>query len=239
MLTIGEELKKCRNHMRMTLQEMAAKLKVSTTTIVNYETGKRLPDIDFLIDFAGVCDKDFLYWLGLRVAESKSALTGQAKAMLDKAMGSPIVQAGLSFVSLPLYDLNEVANPGAVPGHIHGTDELPQFSSAWLERELNATPADLCMVPVNDDSMTPTLRPGDIVLLDRRIAKPDREGVYVVRLNGIALMKRLQILPGETIKIVSENPAYESYTINQSDLNGSNISILGRVAWVIWAGRKI
>ena len=239
MTTIGEELKKCRNHMRMTLHEMAARLKVSTTTIVNYETGKRMPELDFLIDFAGVCEKDFLYWLGLRIAESKSALTGQAKAMLDKAVASAVVQAGQSFVSLPLYDLSELAHPGTAPVHVHGTDELPQFSRAWLERELDATPADLCLVTVNDDSMTPTLRPGDIVLLDRRIARPDREGVYVVRMNGIALMKRLQILPGEVIKVVSENPAYETFTINQSDLNGSDISILGRVAWVIWAGRKI
>ena len=58
MQTIGKELKNCRVYLRMTLPKMAARLNVSATTIVNYETCKRMPDIDFLIDFAEISGKN-------------------------------------------------------------------------------------------------------------------------------------------------------------------------------------
>lgn len=239
---IGKALKNYRERLKITLAEMAAKLKVSTTTIVNYETGKRRPDIDFLVAFTEATGEDFFYWLGLRVAESKSAGAAAVKAMLDAASvanGTSAAQSDKSFVSLPLYNIRDAANAGSVSNHGRVTDEMLQFSTAWIKRELNAAPSDLFLIIVDDESMVPTLRPGDTILLDRHATKPDRDGVYILRMNGVSLVKRLQILPGGIIKVVSDNPAYETFTIRLSDINDQDVAILGRVVWVVWAGRRI
>lgn len=242
VIGIGKALKNHRERLKITLAEMAAMLKVSTTTIVNYETGKRTPDIDFLIAFAEATGEDFFYWLGLRVAENKSAGAAAVKAMLDAACvahGSSAAQPDKSFVSLPLYDIKDAANAAPVTGHGRVTDEMLQFSTAWIKRELNSAPSDLFLIIVDDESMVPTLRPGDTILLDKRATWPDREGIYILRMNGVSLVKRLQILPGGIIKVVSDNPAYETFTIRLSDINEKDFAILGRVVWVVWAGRRI
>jgi phage repressor protein C with HTH and peptisase S24 domain/DNA-binding XRE family transcriptional regulator len=235
MSIIGNESKKCRKHLRMTLPEMADRMNVSTTTIVNYETGRRMPDIDFLIDFSVLSKREFLYWLGLRVSASKVANSTAVTEAINHAMNAP----EQAFVSLPYVDINDISNTDGSPIGVRATDEIPQFSKSWLERELNAHQKDLCLAPVVDDSMTPTLRPGDTILLDRRATRPEREGIYIIRLNGVSLIKRLQILPDAIVKLSSDNPAYETFTVSLNDFNGRDISIIGRVVWVIWAGRRI
>lgn len=239
---IGKELKSYRERLRITLADMAARLKVSTTTIVNYETGKRIPDIDFLIDFTEATGEDLVYWLGLRVAGSESSGAAAAKAKLDAIMvkyASPTMPPGKTYVSLPLYDINDAANAGSGADHEPDTDEMLQFSATWIKRELHATPADLMLVLVDDESMEPTLRPGDTLMLDRRATKPDRDGIYILRMNGVPLVKRVQILPGGIMKVVSDNPAYETFTVPLSDIDGQTLAILGRVVWVVWAGRRV
>jgi len=242
MTKIGEELKNCRRHLRMTLPEMAGRLKVSTTTIVNYETGKRIPDMDFLIDLAEISGVSLIHWIGLRIEASKSAGAAKAKSAFDAieaACGSSPGQAEKPFASLPLYDLREAANAISTPVQGHVSDEMLQFSTAWIKRELNAEPSDLFQIRVDDESMVPALRPGDTILLDRRATQPDREGIYMLTMNDVPLIKRLQILPGRIIKMASDNPAYETFSIPLSHINNQHLTILGRVVWVVWAGRRI
>ena len=239
MPKIGNELKRCRIQLRLTQPEMAARMNVSTTTIVNYETGKRLPDIDFLVDFAGECEKDLLSLLGLRIANSPSPKAASTRKLLDAARDALLAQKAQATVSIPLFHINDLASPASEAPPLQTADEIPQFSTVWLERELKADPAHLCLIPIDEDSMMPTLRPGDTILLDRRIAKPDREGIYVLRMNGVSLVKRMQTMPGGALKISSDNPAYETFTINQSDITDNNIAVLGRVVWVVWAGRRV
>lgn len=239
---IGKALKNYRERMKITLAEMAEKIGVSTTTIVNYETGKRMPEIDFLIDFASATGEDFIYWLGLRVAERKTAGADAVKAALD-AVSATLhprgTQPDRTYVSLPLYDIKDAASAASANGSGLASNEVLQFSTTWIKRELNATSSDLFEIRVDDESMEPTLRPGDTILLDRRASSLDRDGVYILRMNGVPLIKRMQILPGGVVKVISDNPAYETFTIRLSDINGQDYAILGRVVWVVWAGRRI
>ncbi|MDH4216391.1 MAG: helix-turn-helix domain-containing protein [Gallionella sp.] len=242
MPKLDNELKNCRKQLRLTLPEMATKLNVSTTTVVNYETGKRLPDVDFLIDLAEVSGMSLIYWLGLRAEASKSAGAAKAKALLDavnSAYGSATLPAEQPFVSLQLYDIRDAANVISAPGKGGGADDMLQFSTAWIKRKLHAAPDDLFQIIVDDESMVPTLRPGDTILLDKRATQPSREGVYIMVMNGVPLIKRLQILPGGIVKVVSDNSAYETFTIPLTEINGKDFTILGRVIWVVWAGRRI
>ena len=82
--------------------------------------------------------------------------------------------------------------------------------------------------------MEPTLRADDLVLIDRSTHRPDREGIYVMRLGEMLLVKRLQAIPGDKVRIISDNPAFDSWTLDLTRLV-EEVKIYGRV---IWAGRK-
>lgn len=139
------------------------------------------------------------------------------------------------YVALPLYnDVRAAAGHGAVVGHEHADDAL-MFKEDWIRFELGARPQDLCLIRVSGDSMEPTLRAGDVILIDVRSCRPDREGIYIMRLDGMLLVKRLQALPGGKLKVSSDNAAFDSWTVSKTDV-GSDLVIVGRV---VWSGRRL
>ncbi len=110
------------------------------------------------------------------------------------------------------------------------------FRRDWLARELHASPKDLYLIEVDGESMEPTLRPGDIILIDHRDAQSvPRDGIYVIRMDSGLLVKRIQRLPGNRLMITSDNPAYKPFEIAIDDAK-TDLTIIGRVVWV---GRRI
>ncbi|MDX8389185.1 MAG: S24 family peptidase, partial [Mariprofundaceae bacterium] len=97
-----------------------------------------------------------------------------------------------AYTDIPLYDVHAAAWHGAVVESENIVDML-SFKREWLERELHAQPVDLYLIHVDGESMEPTLRPGDVILVDRRAADQlPRDGIYVMRMENTLLVKRLQ-----------------------------------------------
>lgn len=137
------------------------------------------------------------------------------------------------FVSIPLYDVQVAAGVGSVVDAENVVDFL-SFKHEWIRSELHASPSDLYLVHVDGESMEPTLRPGDVILIDHRDQSVSRDGVYVLRMDGALLVKRLQRKPGGLIKVSSDNQAYDSFEVSPSDF--SDFSVIGRV---VWSGRRM
>ena len=79
--------------------------------------------------------------------------------------------------------------------------------------------------------MEPTIKAGEYLLAsrsERHLKLAD--GIYIVRLEGNVLVKRIQILPGQKIKISSDNPSYDPYEIKLDE--GVDFDILGKVVLV-------
>ena len=74
----------------------------------------------------------------------------------------------------------------------------------------------------------------DIILVNHGDREP-REGIYVLRLDGQLIVKRVQRLPGAQLRVTSTNPAYEPFTIDLRSLP-SDFDIVGKV---VWYGRVI
>lgn len=138
------------------------------------------------------------------------------------------------YVYIPLYDVRAAAGGGAIVDTEHVVDIL-SFKASWIRSELRANPSDLYLIFVQGEGMEPTLRPGDIILIDRREANMIRDGIYVLRLDGGLLVKRLQRLPGQVIAVTSDNPAYKPFNINLGEVV-KDLEIIGRV---VWCGRRI
>ena len=125
------------------------------------------------------------------------------------------------------------AGPGALTD-CETTRPCFAFDPAWL-RSLTGSPVSkLSVIRVEGDSMAPTLGAGDDILVDLADgAERLRDGIYVLRVDGALLVKRLAIHPvGRRVTVQSDNPAYSDLP----DCGMDEIDCLGRV---IWAGRKI
>ncbi|PLY06237.1 MAG: hypothetical protein C0625_10485 [Arcobacter sp.] len=71
-------------------------------------------------------------------------------------------------------------------------------------------------IQVDGDSMEPTLRDRDFVLIDENITF-GTNGIYAIQYGGQILIKRLQFKMDGTILIISDNEKYESETYDPKE----------------------
>ena len=171
-----------------------------------------------------------------RLPEAERRTLARYFAVPDSLLGGPAESSALDagpLVAVQRSVVRASAGPRAV-----AEDGLarPQFAfdPGWL-RALTTTPAErLTMIRVEGDSMAPTLNAGDDILVDHEDpAAGLRDGIYVLRVDGALLVKRLAIHPfGGRVTVQSDNPTYPDWP----DRGLDEISCIGRV---IWAGRKM
>lgn len=127
------------------------------------------------------------------------------------------------WADIPRLPLGASAGPGTLPA-----EEIPsgrlRFNHRWLKGQ-GLEPAMLSVIEVEGDSMEPTLRDGDEILVDRT-PRPLRAGIHVIRLDDVLLVKRLESGPGGMVRIISDNPAYPRL---ERPLN--EVELVGRVVW--------
>lgn len=122
------------------------------------------------------------------------------------------------------------AGPGSLADDEHA--ESMGFAPKWLRR-LGADPANLSLIVVDGDSMAPTLGDGDDIMVDHTAAtRPLRDGIYVLRMEDVLLVKRVAMGPSGKLTIRSDNPQYPDW----EDVSAENVNIIGRV---VWTGRRL
>lgn len=104
------------------------------------------------------------------------------------------------------------------------------FKAGWIRRELKVDPRNLLLVEAIGDSMTPTIKDSDLMLVDLGEPRFRQDGIYVIRLGDDLVVRRIQRAPNRKFMIRSDNPAYESIVVSSEDAG-----IVGRVIWA--AGR--
>ncbi|WNL11760.1 S24 family peptidase [Aliarcobacter cryaerophilus] len=80
-------------------------------------------------------------------------------------------------------------------------------------------------IQVDGDSMEPTLRDGDYVLIDENI-NFGTNGIYAIQYGGQILIKRLQFKMDGTILIISDNDKYDKEEFNPKE-NQLPFQVLG------------
>lgn len=127
------------------------------------------------------------------------------------------------WADIPRLPLGASAGPGAMAQDMAPIDRL-RFSGRWL-RQQGLEPGMLSVIEVEGDSMEPTLRDGDEILVDRS-PRPLRSGLHVIRLDDVLLVKRLEPGSAGTLQIISDNPAYPRMERPRAD-----VAVIGRVVW--------
>jgi len=144
-----------------------------------------------------------------------------------------VAMAGDSFALLPVYDAKASAGPGQEIDRETVLHRIA-FREDWI-RTVTSAPLDrLAVIGVDGDSMEPTLRQNDLVLVDFGQTRPQRQdGIYVIRTDGGLQVKRLQVeIAAGRLSILSDNKAYEP----QRNVDPQDVAVVGRV---IWLGRQI
>lgn len=129
----------------------------------------------------------------------------------------------VSWIDIPRLPLHASAGPGAA---VEGEDAIGsfRFSARWL-RDQGLQPGRLSAIAVRGDSMEPTLRDGDEILVDQT-PRAWRDGIHVVRLDGALVVKRLDTsLPGR-VRLLSDNEVYPAIVRTHDD-----VDVIGRVVW--------
>lgn len=141
---------------------------------------------------------------------------------------------GSEFAKVPFHEAMLSAGQGfenrseGVLGHV-------AFSRPWL-KDIGVPASSAVLACANGESMAPTIHHGDMLLIDRsraaapqspRAPKDTRPApIYAILDDGVARVKRIELVPGGTLALLSDNPAFAPEFKSPAAM-----SIIGRVAW--------
>lgn len=133
---------------------------------------------------------------------------------------------------IPRLAVEASAGNGALAHHEESAGMLA-FRADWLRR-MGINPHAARALTAKGDSMEPTIRDGDILLVDTSIDRVRDNALYVVVLGGLVLVKRVHVKRDGSLTLISDNSTFppEDVPANETD----DLSIAGRV---MWFGRSI
>lgn len=110
----------------------------------------------------------------------------------------------------------------------HDSDRPAPFDRRYLAELTPSAPDVLVIVTVEGDAMQPTLADGDCVMVDTSTQKIDADGLYCIRIDDSAVIRRISVHPvTKKIDVRSDNSAYMPiFAIEKSDLD-----VIGHVIW--------
>jgi phage repressor protein C with HTH and peptisase S24 domain len=213
LATLQRELRRRMDAFGISARSLSTRAGVNNMAVRDILNGKsRKPTLDTLEKLAGV--------LGCTVSELTGVSTRRSSS---RGPGRDADSGGIAITELDVY---ASAGGGALVESETAIAEW-RFPARWLHGELHTRPDQVHVLTIEGDSMTPTLMPGDKVIVDLSKRAPSPAGIFVVH-DGIALVaKRLEFIEGSdppSVRIRSDNQAYESYVRTVGE-----ISIAGRI----------
>jgi hypothetical protein len=167
-----------------------------------------------------------------KLAEDDRRILARYLGVDEVLLGGPAIAPLPAMIMVPRLAVGASAGAGAV-----SDDETPLghigFDRGWLRRRVSQLDA-VSLIQVAGDSMMPTLRPSDDILVDRGDgAARLRDGIYVLRIDDMLSVKRIALGPGQqSLSVRSDNPRYPDW----DNIAPDSITIIGRV---IWAGGSV
>lgn len=225
---LGDRIKAIRTEsLRMSRDVMAEALGIGKTTLQRYENNEREPDTTFLYRLSKLAKVD-LNWLicGDEGVSLHTKVNNEATKVCVDTHGRAVDLD--EFVFIPRYNLRASAGHGAI------TDgEKPLFTMAfrkyWIDNFLRIDPRNLSVISVKGDSMEGVLNDRDVILLNHEDTAPGA-GLYVLRIDGELIVKRVQRMPGGKLEISSANDAYKSFDVDLANLP-DDFAVIGKVVW--------
>lgn len=109
-----------------------------------------------------------------------------------------------------------------------------EIASLALDRQwlgsLRLRPIDLITYRMPDDSMAPTIREGNLVVVDSSTDKLRGDGIYALMYEGNIAVKRLQMDLVGGVLVCGDNPTYKEQRLPKEAAD--RLTVLGMVIWI-------
>jgi phage repressor protein C with HTH and peptisase S24 domain len=193
-------------------EEAARAAGVAKSTLQRWGDGTSDPSFEGLVRLAGAAEFS-LDWLATGIENPENVLA----------------QLGHNFIMVPRYDVEASTGPGALTAKENVVDYMA-FQVEWAKRALDADPERLALISAKGDSMEPTIRAGDLLLVDTSVDRFLDDAIYVVVIDGRLLVKRAQLFMNGTIAVKSDNASYVEQILSPDEAAGAVVA--GRVRWI-------
>ncbi len=220
-MTLAERLTSRMKKLGLSQAELARRVKVSQPTIQAITTGETQ-------------NSRYLAKIAIELETTPAYLIGETDDPTDGAMvfsDREAIAEKLGLAMVPELELGYSMGGGSVIGEYRQTG-VRIFDQDWLRGLMQGTFTDLFVARGDGDSMEPTLKDGDVVLIDtaqKDIKQQDR--IWAISYGDLGMIKRVRRLPGGSYQIISDNPNVQPFTAVDDEM-----FVVGRV---IWVGRKI
>ncbi|ETD89820.1 S24 family peptidase [Rhodobacter capsulatus] len=132
---------------------------------------------------------------------------------------------------IDVFDVAASAGHGAVVDGETVIERL-SFPLDYLSRFTRTHPRHLKIIAVKGDSMEPTLKDDDVVMLDTTKTSLDYDGLFVLRWGDALHVKRVGRAANGSVRIISDNK--DIYP--PIEMPRAEITVVGKV---IWMGKKV
>lgn len=137
---------------------------------------------------------------------------------------------GSGFSLVPRYDVRASAGHGNWATEENLVDHMA-FRADFIRRTLHADPRNLVLITAIGDSMEPTIRAGDLLLVDRGVDRIIDDAIYVLVRDGEVVVKRVQQFFGGAVVVKSDHTsAYAEQTFSPDQ--AEQLVVAGRVRWI-------
>lgn len=104
---------------------------------------------------------------------------------------------------------------------------------SWLEKHVGLPASQLRLMTCCDSDMSPTLSPGDLLLLDVSSQEKQSEGIFLVSVNSNLKLRRFRITLSGQVEMSCDNPAIRAV---DNPLKIRGLVVVGRVCHT-WQAR--
>ncbi|WP_109512826.1 S24 family peptidase [Pseudomonas ovata] len=138
-------------------------------------------------------------------------------------------------VHIPRYDVAGSMGPGTEPPEMNMVVEHMGLDANWVRNNLTYTALDnLKLISGRGDSMSPTIRSGDAVIVDSGVTCVESDAIYFIEMRGQLQIKRIQrSLDG--LRIISDNGQYPPIDVPEN--READIRVLAQIIYW-WTGRS-
>lgn len=155
----------------------------------------------------------------------------------ETALAPEIEVDGNHFATIARHEASAAAGGGVINFDEPPIDHLA-FSKTWLSQN-GIQPSSCVLINARGRSMEPSIYDGDLVMIDRRKREIQNGRIYVFNdPSDGSRIKRLEVVPGRTIIIRSDNPDQKAYPPEYHTDDSMNAISENIVGAVVWSGHK-
>lgn len=210
MTSVQERIKSLVRAADIPVRTFAEKIGVSNVSVYKWMRGESMPQgkqLEALCEFTGATPAWVIYGDG-------NAPQGQTIAIDDET------------ISIPLLDVRGSCGGGSYPA-CESMTALIRMVRVTLEFIRKFAPSanlrGLHLVTATGDSMEPTIRAGDAILVDSTNTTITSDGIYAIQFENGIFIKRVQCQPVGVI-LVSDNKLYSPIAVTDT----STLKVIGR-----------